>query len=363
MEIELKNLTKSYGGTKVVDGLHLGLGKGEMVALLGPSGCGKTTTLRMVAGFVNATAGEIHLRGRNVTHVPSYKRDCGLVFQNYALFPHMTVNENIGFGLRRRKVPSPARNERVAKILSMMQLDGLGDRYPSQLSGGQQQRVAVARALVINPAILLLDEPFSNLDAKLRDSTGLELRHIQRSLGLTSIFVTHDQNEAMGIADRIAVMNNGLIEQLGSAIEIYSRPATRFIASFIGKANFVSAKVVSSKDHVVELAGGTRLQLTPQALPEDNSDVDVLVRPENIAIADPGQDGIKATLREITFQGSSARIHALTQEGVELLVEIPGSSVGSLPSITSTINLVPNAAFARAFPSLGKDQAIRHSST
>lgn len=350
MEIELKNLTKSYGRTKVVDGLNLGLEKGEMVALLGPSGCGKTTTLRMVAGFVDVTAGEIRLRGRDVTHVPSYKRDCGLVFQNYALFPHMTVSENIAFGLRRRKVPSAERNERVAKVIAMMQLDGLGERYPAQLSGGQQQRVAVARALVINPAILLLDEPFSNLDAKLRDSTGHELRHIQRSLGLTSIFVTHDQFEAMGIADRIAVMNKGVIEQLGSAVEIYTRPATRFIASFIGKANFMPAHVVSRQDHVVEITDGPRLQLEPQSLPDDGSTIDLLIRPENIRIADAGQDGIEARISDITFQGASARVRAATQDGRDLLVEVPGSSLGDLSSRTETINLVPDETFVRAFP-------------
>ena len=350
MEIELKNLTKSYGRTKVVDGLNLGLEKGEMVALLGPSGCGKTTTLRMVAGFVDVTAGQIHLRGRDVTHMPSYKRDCGLVFQNYALFPHMTVNENIAFGLRRRKVPSTERTERVAKVIAMMQLDGLGERYPSQLSGGQQQRVAVARALVINPAILLLDEPFSNLDAKLRDSTGHELRQIQRSLGLTSIFVTHDQFEAMGIADRIAVMNNGVIEQLDSAVEIYTRPATRFIAAFIGKANFIPAHVVSQRDHIVEITGGPRLQLEPQSLSDDGSAIDLLIRPENIRIAEAGQDGVQARISDVTFQGASARVRATTTDGNSLLVEVPGSSLGDLSSMSDTINLVPDEKLARAFP-------------
>lgn len=353
MEIELKNLSKSYGTMKVVDGLTLGLEKGEMVALLGPSGCGKTTTLRMVAGFVDVTAGEIHLRGRDVTRIPSYKRDCGLVFQNYALFPHMTVNDNIGFGLRRRKVPSSQCAERVTKILSMMQLDGLGKRYPAQLSGGQQQRVAVARALVINPAILLLDEPFSNLDAKLRDSTGQELRHIQRSLGLTSIFVTHDQNEAMGIADRIAVMNKGVIEQLGSAVEIYSKPATRFIASFIGKANFVPATVVSSKDYVVELPGGTRLRIEPQSLPEDSGDIDLLIRPENIQITDSSQDGIKATLGDVVYQGANVRVRATTQQGLELLVEVPGRHLSDISTEAGLVNLVADTKFVRAFPSSG----------
>ncbi|MHA6643736.1 ABC transporter ATP-binding protein [Mesorhizobium sp. A623] len=353
MEIELKNLSKSYGKMKVVDGLTLGLEKGEMVALLGPSGCGKTTTLRMVAGFVDVTAGEIHLRGREVTRIPSYKRDCGLVFQNYALFPHMTVNDNIGFGLRRRKVPSAQCVERVTKILSMMQLDGLGDRYPAQLSGGQQQRVAVARALVINPAILLLDEPFSNLDAKLRDSTGQELRHIQRSLGLTSIFVTHDQNEAMGIADRIAVMNKGVIEQLGSAVEIYSKPATRFIASFIGKANFVPAKVVSSKDYVVELPGGTRLQIEPQSLPADAEDIDLLIRPENIRITDSSQYGIKATLGDVVYQGANVRVRATTQDGLDLLVEVPSRHLNDISPEAGLVNLVADTKFARAFPPSG----------
>ncbi|MBS9721387.1 ABC transporter ATP-binding protein [Tianweitania sp. BSSL-BM11] len=349
MEIELKNLTKSYGATKVVTGLDLSLDKGEMVALLGPSGCGKTTTLRMVAGFVDVTAGEIRLKGRDVTHVPSYKRDCGLVFQNYALFPHLSVFENIAFGLRRRSVRPPELTERVTKVLSMMQLDGLAQRYPSQLSGGQQQRVAVARALVINPAILLLDEPFSNLDAKLRDSTGYELRRIQRDLGLTSIFVTHDQSEAMGIADRIAVMNKGVIEQLGSADEIYNRPATRFIASFIGKANFVPATVISNKEHIVELGGGIRLQLTSQPLPADGTAIDVMMRPEHLAIGNPEDAGLKARLEDVTFQGSTARIRASTETGGDLLIEVPGTSLPTLPSSGSTINLLPDPNSTRAF--------------
>lgn len=351
MEIELRNLSKSYGRTKVVDGLNLNLDRGEMVALLGPSGCGKTTTLRMVAGFIEVTSGEIHLRGRDVTRLPSYKRDCGLVFQNYALFPHMTVNENVGFGLRRRKVPALERNERVAKVLSMMQLEGLGDRYPAQLSGGQQQRVAVARALVINPAILLLDEPFSNLDAKLRDSTGQEMRQIQRSLGLTSIFVTHDQSEAMAIADRIAVMNDGIIEQLGSAIELYIRPATRFIASFIGKANFLPAKVVSATNHVVELSGGHRFNLAPQSLPPDGAYIDLMVRPENLEVADTSRDGLKARLGEATYQGATVRFRANTLDGLDLLVEVPGSSLEALSSTQGEVTLVPIEKSLRAFPS------------
>lgn len=349
MEIELKNLSKSYGRTRVVDGLSLDLDKGEMVALLGPSGCGKTTTLRMVAGFVEPTSGEIRLRGRDVTRLPSYKRDCGLVFQNYALFPHMTVNENVGFGLRRRKVAAPERNERVARVLSMMQLSGLGGRYPGQLSGGQQQRVAVARALAINPAILLLDEPFSNLDAKLRDSTGQELRHIQRSLGLTSIFVTHDQSEAMAIADRIAVMNNGVIEQLGSAVDLYVRPATRFIASFIGKANFLPAKVVSASDHVVELSSGQRFTLAPQPLPSNGADVDLMIRPENLEISHSGRDGLKARLDGIVYQGATARLRASTHDGLDLLVEVPGSSLERISSARDELTLVPDEKFLRAF--------------
>jgi ABC-type Fe3+/spermidine/putrescine transport system ATPase subunit len=254
MDIELIRLRKTYGATIAVAELSAVIPQGKMLALLGPSGCGKTTTLRMVAGFIAPTSGSIRLGGRDITGVPAHKRDAGLVFQNYALFPHLTAAENIAFGLRRRGVAKSECEQRVSAIIDKLRLTGLGARMPAQLSGGQQQRVAVARALVINPSILLLDEPFSNLDAKLREGTGLELSRLQREFGLTSIFVTHDQSEAMNIADTIAVMKDGELQQIGSASDIYEQPANRFVAEFIGRANFLPGRVVSRETASVGIA-------------------------------------------------------------------------------------------------------------
>jgi putative spermidine/putrescine transport system ATP-binding protein len=211
--LDRQGIEKRYGATRAVAGVDLAVAPGELVALLGPSGCGKTTTLRMVAGFVEPTAGRILMGGADITRMPPHKRNAGMVFQSYALFPHLSVADNIAFGLRRRGVPRAEIAERVAKMVSLLQLNGLEQRLPKQLSGGQQQRVAVGRALVINPAVLLLDEPFSNLDALLRDSTRIEMRRLQKTLGLTTLFVTHDQAEAMAISDRIAVMHKGRIER------------------------------------------------------------------------------------------------------------------------------------------------------
>jgi ABC-type Fe3+/spermidine/putrescine transport system ATPase subunit len=331
MEIELRNLAKSFGATKVVNDLSFSLEKGEMIALLGPSGCGKTTTLRMVAGFIAPTSGAILVRGQDVTRLPPHKRDSGLVFQNYALFPRMTVTENIAFGLNRRGIAREEQRTRIAAMVEKLKLTGLEQRYPKQLSGGQQQRVAVARALVINPAILLLDEPFSNLDAKLRESTGIELRRIQRELGLTSIFVTHDQNEAMAIADRIAVMNGGVIEQLGSASEIYETPATRFVAEFIGKANFLAASVVD------RLASGVRIDLSSAGalvvpaskVGRDARHVEVMIRPENVVLtADPAPQSLEGVVDVISYQG--ATVHAIVRlpSGLALTAECKGREAG-----------------------------------
>jgi ABC-type Fe3+/spermidine/putrescine transport system ATPase subunit len=328
MEIELRNIAKSYGATQVVRDLSFSLQKGELIALLGPSGCGKTTTLRMVAGFIKPTAGRILVRGQDITALPPHKRDSGLVFQSYALFPHMTVTQNIAFGLNRRGVPPSEQKTRIAAMIEKLQLKGLEKRYPRQLSGGQQQRVAVARALVINPAILLLDEPFSNLDAKLRESTGFELRRIQQELGLTSIFVTHDQHEAMSIADRIAVMHQGAIEQIGTAIEIYERPRSRFVADFIGKANFLKASVEDPA------AGLIRLSVSPTVpfkvpggtLPVRGSSIEVMVRPENISLEKEASDaGIGGRVEVVSYQGANAHVIVRLTDGQAIAVECRGN--------------------------------------
>ena len=244
--LHLERLRKSYGEVVAVADLSLEVNEGELVVLLGPSGCGKTTTLRMVAGFVEASEGRIVLGGRDITELPPYRRNCGLVFQNYALFPHLTVFENVAFGLRMRREPEAEIARRVGEALALVRLESFGERMPRQLSGGQQQRVALARALVIQPDILLLDEPLSNLDAKLRQEVRLEIRQLQRKLGLTTMLVTHDQEEALALADRLVVMEHGAIQQVGTQRELYERPANRFVAGFVGRTNFIDGTMVAS---------------------------------------------------------------------------------------------------------------------
>ena len=242
--LDLEALTKTFGTHAAVDGLSLTVEKGEFVSLLGPSGCGKTTTLQMIAGFVEPTSGAIRLEGRDLLTVKPAKRGLGIVFQSYALFPHMTVAENVAFGLEMQGVAAAERGKRVGETLELVGLAAFTGRFPRQLSGGQQQRVALARALVIRPQILLLDEPLSNLDAKLREEMQIELRQIQRTVGTTTILVTHDQAEAMALSDRIVVMNQGRAEQIGPPHEAYERPATSFVASFLGKTNLLDGATV-----------------------------------------------------------------------------------------------------------------------
>ena len=236
--VTLEHVTKAYGDQVAVKDFSLRIEEGEFLVLLGPSGCGKTTTLRLIAGFIEASAGRIRFGERDVTDLPPYRRNTGLVFQGYALFPHLSVFENVAFGLRMRKLDAAAIGTKVADALRLVRLEGLGSRMPRQLSGGQQQRVALARALVIEPEILLLDEPLSNLDAKLREEVRVEIRQLQRRLGLTTVMVTHDQEEALSIADRLVVMKDGEIQQIGSQRDLYNRPRNRFVASFVGRTNF-----------------------------------------------------------------------------------------------------------------------------
>jgi len=242
--LELENLNKEFGTHRAVDGLTLAVEKGEFVSLLGPSGCGKTTTLQMIAGFVEPSGGAIRLEGRDLLAVKPARRGLGIVFQSYALFPHMTVAENVSFGLEMQGVARAERGKRVGETLELVGLGAFAERHPRQLSGGQQQRVALARALVIRPRILLLDEPLSNLDAKLREEMQIELRQIQRGVGTTTILVTHDQAEAMALSDRIVVMNKGRVEQIGPPHEAYERPATPFVANFLGKTNLMNGASV-----------------------------------------------------------------------------------------------------------------------
>lgn len=276
--LTLRNLSKSYAGSKVVHSLNLDIRKGELLAFLGPSGCGKTTSLRMVAGLTPATSGRILVDGRDITVLPPYRRDMGLVFQSYALFPHMNVAKNVAFGLEMRKVPAPELRERVAQAIALVHLEGLEHRRPAELSGGQQQRVALARALVIRPSILLLDEPLSNLDAKLREGMRTEIRDIQQRLGITTVFVTHDQDEAMTMCDRVAVMNGGRLEQLGTPADLYERPASAFVASFVGRMN----KFPAFAEGNTITAPGIELKTAHPA----NGAVEVMMRPHRIYFDD-----------------------------------------------------------------------------
>ena len=241
--LQLTGLTKTYGDFRAVADVNLDIGEGELVVLLGPSGCGKTTTLRMIAGFIAPTAGEIRLGGNDITRQPPWKRNTGLVFQSYALFPHLSVADNVAFGLRMRKLPQPQIATKLTEVLRLVRLEGLADRLPRELSGGQQQRVALARALVIEPDILLLDEPLSNLDAKLRHEVRVEIRELQKELGLTTVMVTHDQEEALTMADRLVVMANGQVQQVGSQRDLYENPANTFVAGFVGRTNFLHGRV------------------------------------------------------------------------------------------------------------------------
>lgn len=284
-EVRLLDVTKRYGKVTAVDGLTLTIGNQEMLTLLGPSGCGKTTTLRCIAGFVIPDSGQIFIGDQDVTRVPPEKRDIGFVFQNYALWPHMTVYQNIVFGLRLRKLPKQEIKKRVHEALDLVRLAGLEDRYPRQLSGGQQQRVALARALVLHPRVLLLDEPLSNLDAKLREEMRFEIRELQRQLKITAVYVTHDQSEALVLSDRVAVLNHGRIEQLGTPEEIYQRPVNKFIANFIGLCSFIECQVIEhSSSHVlVRTEDGLNLYVG-QAHVAPGQKVVLAIRPEAIEV-------------------------------------------------------------------------------
>jgi spermidine/putrescine ABC transporter ATP-binding subunit len=285
--LRLVNLVKQFGRTRAVDHINLEIKEGEIMTLLGPSGCGKTTTLRSIAGFLIPDAGEIYLGDWRVTNLPPEKRDIGFVFQNYALWPHMKVYDNLAFGLRLRRVSKSEIKNRVDQALAMVRLSDFGDRYPRQLSGGQQQRVALARALVIEPSVLLLDEPLSNLDAQLREEMRFEIRELQRNLGITTVYVTHDQAEALALSDRIAVMNKGVITQIGLPQQIYEQPSNRFVAGFIGLSSFVEGTVTqldqATPYAVVTTHDGVKIRISKDNL-SPNQKATLAIRPEHITL-------------------------------------------------------------------------------
>jgi spermidine/putrescine ABC transporter ATP-binding subunit len=311
--LRIENLVKSYGTERAVDGISLDIKGGEFLTLLGPSGCGKSTTLNAVAGFSPHDSGDIHINGKLINDLPPFERDTGMVFQDYALFPHLSVDKNIGFGLAMRKLPPDEIAKRVAHVVSLVKLEGLGARSPSQLSGGQQQRVALARALVIEPTVLLLDEPLSNLDMRLREEMRIEIIAIQKKVRITTLFVTHDQGEALAMSDRIAVMNKGRIEQVGTPIEIYEHPKTKFVAEFIGKTNFFHGTIVErhgTKD--IGLFRSDRdiefwVQLSDGVGP--GTEVNISLRPEKCTLKSSIPDAqdnvsVKCRVEQVIYLGS-----------------------------------------------------------
>ena len=351
--LRLQGVRKVFGDTAAVDGVSLDVAPGEFLTLLGPSGCGKTTTLNLIAGFEQADGGHILLGGRAVDRLPPFKRDIGLVFQDYALFPHMTVAENVAFGLRMRRVGEAERDRRVAEALAQVRLPSVGDRRPTALSGGQRQRVALARALVIRPSVLLLDEPLSNLDLKLREEMRLEIMALQRGLGITTVLVTHDQGEALAVSDRIAVMNAGRVEQVGTPTEVYERPATRFVAAFMGTTNFIAghAETVAAAGTIcrVATAGGPVLATAPGAIGAGAAVV-VAVRPERLH---PGEaaDGLRIAgqVRQRVYLGNKVELHVALADGA-CIVEVGSDGRQVLPELGETVTLTARAEDCRVFP-------------
>lgn len=320
IDVELRNVQKRFDDHVVVNRFNLQIEKGECISFLGPSGCGKTTTLNMIAGFLEPDEGEIYIKGTKMNGVPPNKRDLGMVFQTYSLFPHMTVAENISYGLKLRKIAKKEINERVQKVLQLVRLPHVGDRYPKQLSGGQRQRIAIARALVVEPSLLLLDEPLSNLDAKLREELREEIRRLHQQIGVTTIFVTHDQEEALYLSDRIVVLDHGKIEQIGTPWDIYNRPASTFVHTFIGKTNRLTGKIeqVTAERVTICMADGSTVCAEGAATAErttsfpriaPGTEVNFYVRPENIQIsatADGGSDALDSQTGARAATGSGA---------------------------------------------------------
>jgi putative spermidine/putrescine transport system ATP-binding protein len=348
-------VTKSFGDVVALHGVSLAIKRGEFMTLLGPSGCGKTTLLNLVAGFFSPDGGEIRIDDERVNDVPTYRREIGMMFQNYALFPHMTVVGNVAYGLKVRHVAKAEIERRVRDALALVKLTGMEDRRPRQLSGGQQQRVALARALVINPKVLLLDEPFSALDKNLRASMQVELREIQRKLGVTTIFVTHDQSEALSLSDRLAVMSEGRIRQLGTPAEIYRMPCERFVASFVGDANVLRGRLDRGDGtHAVVTLGMAQIEVPSAPLQGASlsAPVDLFVRPEQLTIIAAGRPcAVKGTVVAQIYQGGHVDIYVECAEAPNrVLVRLPGHEAMTSWPIGEQVGIAVSAGQGVAFP-------------
>jgi putative spermidine/putrescine transport system ATP-binding protein len=344
--VAIELLSKRYGENFVVKDLSLEVAQGEFVVLLGPSGCGKTTTLRMIAGFVDPTSGRITLGGRDVTTLPPWRRNTGLVFQSYALFPHLSVDENVAFGLRMRKVPTAEMHSRVVEALRLVRLEGFGERLPRELSGGQQQRVALARALAFRPDVLLLDEPLSNLDAKLREEVRVEIRELQQKLGLTTIMVTHDQDEALSMADRLVVMARGEARQIGTQRDLYERPAGRFVASFVGRSNFLDGEVTT--DGAFVSAGGLRISCTGQKAGKGT----LAIRPEAVSVGADATDldnSFEGVVEYISYLGSVLDVRVRLSPQDRIIVQIANRLDRDLPKAGERLSVGWPATVGRVF--------------
>jgi putative spermidine/putrescine transport system ATP-binding protein len=353
--VELDGVTKRFGDVTALDKVSLLVHRGELITLLGPSGCGKTTLLNLIAGFAAPDSGEIAIDGRRVTGLPTYRREIGIMFQNYALFPHMSVEANVGYGLRMRRIAKPEIARRVADALALVKLQGLEDRKPRQLSGGQQQRVALARALVIRPRVLLLDEPFSALDRNLRASMQVEIKEIQRKLGVTTIFVTHDQSEALSLSDRIAVIAQGRIRQIGTPNEIYCRPIDRFVASFVGDVNVLHARLKGVDTATAAVAVGAVEVLVPSRTLQGvvpGALVDLFVRPEDLRVAGEGAElAAHGVVAAQIYQGGHVDLYVDVPEGAtgRVLLRMPSSEGISIGPAGTRIGLTLTTRQAIAF--------------
>ena len=336
--IEISNVNLSYGSNHILKDVSLSIRPGEFFAFLGPSGCGKTTLLRLIAGFNHADSGDVRLDGADITRLPPWRRDVGMVFQSYALWPHLTAARNVAFGLQERRMGRGEIADKVTSALKLVGLEALADRYPSQLSGGQQQRVAVARTIAIEPKVLLLDEPLSNLDAKMRVQVRRELRDLQQRLGLTTIFVTHDQEEANSVCDRIAVLNDGTVQQVGTPMELYQNPANLFVAGFLGTANILAGRVVSEGAQCTfEIKDGAAMPL-PAAIAAPKG-ARLVFRPQHAVLRPAGTPGLAGTIVHREFLGATVR-YGVTIAGSEILVESPFSSAGNLQDVGNPVSVV-----------------------